>query len=261
MINLQDPSCIDCGSGGEIHQHHVVPRSLGGTFMVPLCSSCHALVHSREELSIKALTKKAMQAKRRRGEYTGGVVPYGFILSDDGVRLVEYEREQLVIASVRELRIGGMTLRGIADELANRGVFNRSGKAFSHVAISRMMDVSGGKIVVTKKKPALRSKAKQKPKKAPSKAKKTAQQPKNKMDNGVNSAVSTASVKRYMARVNAFGRPTLTAGDVAEIMEVHPNTVKRWIGNGNLKTASIGRKKMISKPDLKGFLRDIGGQP
>jgi hypothetical protein len=40
--------CFECGTGEYIQQHHVVPRSLGGTKTIPLCDSCHAKVHGRD---------------------------------------------------------------------------------------------------------------------------------------------------------------------------------------------------------------------
>jgi hypothetical protein len=39
--------CFECGQGA-MHQHHVVPRSLGGTKTVPLCEECHRKVHVDE---------------------------------------------------------------------------------------------------------------------------------------------------------------------------------------------------------------------
>lgn len=32
--------CFNCGSTAELHDHHVVPRSLGGVATVPLCHDC-----------------------------------------------------------------------------------------------------------------------------------------------------------------------------------------------------------------------------
>lgn len=36
--------CFECG-GVAHHQHHVVPRSQGGTKTIPLCVTCHGLAH------------------------------------------------------------------------------------------------------------------------------------------------------------------------------------------------------------------------
>lgn len=37
--------CFECGKPAE-HRHHVVPRSLGGTKTIPLCTPCHRKVHA-----------------------------------------------------------------------------------------------------------------------------------------------------------------------------------------------------------------------
>jgi hypothetical protein len=39
--------CFECGSNNNIHQHHVVPRTLGGVRTIPLCGDCHGKVHGK----------------------------------------------------------------------------------------------------------------------------------------------------------------------------------------------------------------------
>jgi len=82
-----------------------------------------------ERLLIGARTTAALAAKRRRGEKTGGDVPFGYQLDEDGKTLVEDTDEQRVITLVRELRDRGWTLRQIGSELERRGILTKSGKA------------------------------------------------------------------------------------------------------------------------------------
>jgi len=82
-----------------------------------------------ERAVIAARTTAALAAKRRRGEKTGGDVPFGYQLDEDGKTLVEDTDEQLVITLVRELRDRGWTLRQIGSELERRGILTKSGKA------------------------------------------------------------------------------------------------------------------------------------
>ena len=82
-----------------------------------------------ERSVIGVRTAAALQAKRRRGEKTGGDVPFGYRLAEDGKRLVEDEDEQKVVALVSELRGQGWTLRQIGAELVRRGVRTKTGKA------------------------------------------------------------------------------------------------------------------------------------
>lgn len=77
-------------------------------------------------------TAAALAAKRRRGEKTGGDVPFGYRLAADGSHLVEDGDEQRVIELVRELRGQGWSLREIGAELARRGVRTKKGGAAWH---------------------------------------------------------------------------------------------------------------------------------
>lgn len=59
-----DKECFECGSPA-IQEHHVVPRSLGGTKTVPLCDKCHSIVHcSDSELSLARLQKAGSRKNR-----------------------------------------------------------------------------------------------------------------------------------------------------------------------------------------------------
>ncbi len=120
--------CWECGRGGDLHQHHVVPRSRGGTRTVPLCEDCHGKAHHRvRRMSTSRLTRDAMAHKRARGEYTGGRLPYGWSLAGDGVSLVPNEAERAIVAEGRRLRGAGLSLRAVGAELEALGLLPRSG--------------------------------------------------------------------------------------------------------------------------------------
>lgn len=63
--------CFECGCDGEIHNHHVVPKILGGTKTVPLCPSCHGKVHGVDFLNHKKLTKEGLVNAKNRGVKLG----------------------------------------------------------------------------------------------------------------------------------------------------------------------------------------------
>jgi site-specific DNA recombinase len=75
-------------------------------------------------------TAAAMAHKRAQGEYTGGRVPYGWALDDDGVRLVADAGEQSVIRATLELRDSGLSLRKIGAALEARGFLPRNGRGW-----------------------------------------------------------------------------------------------------------------------------------
>ena len=45
---IKDDICFECGSTEHIHQHHIIPKSLGGTKTIPLCNDCHGLAHGKK---------------------------------------------------------------------------------------------------------------------------------------------------------------------------------------------------------------------
>ena len=82
-------------------------------------------------------TRDAMAHKASKGEFCGGLPPYGF--SNENGKLVRNEAEQGVLSVVAELKAAGLSLRGIAAELDRAGLVSRSGKAFGVTQIARMV--------------------------------------------------------------------------------------------------------------------------
>ena len=131
-------NCFECGDPAE-HQHHVVPRSLGGTRTVPLCERCHGLVHDRGMVGQARLTRLALQGKKERGELVGAV-PYGMQrLTPTSRWLVPHEHEQKALSIARSLRDLGASLRSIASTLAVQGFLARNGRKFDPQQIARML--------------------------------------------------------------------------------------------------------------------------
>ncbi len=91
-----------------------------------------------ERAIIRARTRAALQVKRSRGEYTGGRVPYGHRLSDDGVTLMEEPSESELVRSACELRSQGLSLRQVAARLAERGFLSRTGRVLDPRQVSRL---------------------------------------------------------------------------------------------------------------------------
>lgn len=85
-----------------------------------------------ERLIIGARTKAALQAKKARNESTG-YIAYGYQLSDDGVHVEECLEEQATLRKIELLRQSGMSLRKVADELNQLGIFKRGGEKWNHV--------------------------------------------------------------------------------------------------------------------------------
>ena len=63
--------CIECGSSNNIHDHHIIPKILGGTIKVPLCESCHGKVHGLNFQNHGILIKKGLNKAKKNGVKLG----------------------------------------------------------------------------------------------------------------------------------------------------------------------------------------------
>jgi site-specific DNA recombinase len=110
-------------------------RSAAGRLVLNVLAS----VSQWEREAIGEHTATAMQHKASQGEYTGGQAPYGRRVAADGERLEEDAHEAQARALARELRLQGLSLRGVAAELERRGVRSRTGRGFAPVQVKRMV--------------------------------------------------------------------------------------------------------------------------
>jgi DNA invertase Pin-like site-specific DNA recombinase len=110
-------------------------RSAAGRLVLNVLAS----VSQWEREAIGERTATAMQYKAAQGEYTGGPVPYGYRLADDGLHLEELPAEQGVIAEARRLRAAGLSLRAVARELDSQGLRSRVSRPFGAEQIAGMV--------------------------------------------------------------------------------------------------------------------------
>jgi hypothetical protein len=99
----------------EIHHHHVVPRSRGGTKTVGLCLECHGKAHHRKKnMHASKLTKEAIQALKDAGKLHHRP-PFGFTTDRQGGLKATAEAGSVLTAVL--MRLDGQPLRVIAQEL------------------------------------------------------------------------------------------------------------------------------------------------
>ena len=62
--------CFECEIIEDLQQHHVVPKSRGGTKTVTLCHSCHMKAHGRDSkgLNHSRLAREGQQRKKETGK-------------------------------------------------------------------------------------------------------------------------------------------------------------------------------------------------
>ena len=108
--------CWECEIETEdIHHHHVVPRTRGGTKTVPLCESCHSKAHHKEKnMTTSRLTKEALKRKKEAGEFVGRP-PKGF--KREYRRFLIDKDEWARTLKALEMRASGEPLRVVAAEL------------------------------------------------------------------------------------------------------------------------------------------------
>jgi hypothetical protein len=136
-------ACFECGAPATC-EHHVIPRSRGGTKTVPLCGGCHGLAHGLSRATWSdhpALTSAAMARLKASGRYTGGRVPYGYRVENGA--LVEDQHELAITETAVCLRRAGLSLRRIGAELERRQLLPRSGDKWSTSALSRIIIEAG----------------------------------------------------------------------------------------------------------------------
>lgn len=62
--------CFECRVLSDCHFHHIIPKSLGGKAVVPLCVGCHSVVHCKR-MAASALTRIGMLKAKERGVHVG----------------------------------------------------------------------------------------------------------------------------------------------------------------------------------------------
>lgn len=92
----------------------------------------------RNEISYK--TKSALGHKKKNGEKTGGVIPFGYSLIN-GRYLMPLPGEQATIKTMHSLRAAGYSLREIVAQLAERGIKTKTGGAkWDHRTVREILD-------------------------------------------------------------------------------------------------------------------------
>ena len=68
---IKKDCCFECGNGGTLDFHHVIPKSLGGKMAIPLCAECHGLVHNSNFLQHRKLQRIGIEKAKKKGIYKG----------------------------------------------------------------------------------------------------------------------------------------------------------------------------------------------
>jgi len=136
--------CFECELEDDfIADHHVVPRSKGGTKTVPLCKKCHGLVHGRNFLNTSTLTREGLAAAKLRGVKLGGpVTPESIARLREGAKQAKINFANKMLPIIKDIEATGVTTyQDIASCLMRRGYKTRTGKDVWHpTSIKNLLD-------------------------------------------------------------------------------------------------------------------------
>lgn len=142
--------CWECEiETNEIHDHHPVPQSRGGTKTIPLCVGCHAKAHHMDKnMTTSVLTKEALDRLRvaKKGRYFSGRSRYGFkavngslqVKADEWVNIIKWFK----------MKKAGLPQRAIANE------FDKD-RAFIWNTLNRYKSIQGLVEYTVKEVPSL----------------------------------------------------------------------------------------------------------
>ena len=136
--------CWECGvETEEIHDHHVVPRSRGGTKTVPICGACHAKAHHRNRnMTTSALIKTAMALlKERDGRVWGNprITETALPASIASRKAAAREFNNKIARLVSGFKKAGYSLKECVTRLNDLGVKTRRGKLWTYHLLYRVI--------------------------------------------------------------------------------------------------------------------------
>ena len=127
-----DPdACFECGrKDAGVEEHHPVPKSLGGTRVIPLCPECHTLIHygekKRRETVSKLTTEALIEVRKNKALGRPDMCEYGY-RNVDGKK-VPHEEEQQWLTRIFEIR----------NELRQK--FNKPNRSFGRLVHERIVE-------------------------------------------------------------------------------------------------------------------------
>jgi len=141
--------CFECETTEDLQEHHVVPRSKGGTKTVALCYQCHRKAHGSDGKGIhfSQLMKDIWAAKRARGEKIGNPESLdrakareaNIARGHQSAMTLGAEIERVKGELISVSKSGKATLTTIAEELNEQDITTPRGRKWTNKSVCKML--------------------------------------------------------------------------------------------------------------------------
>ena len=136
--------CFECEATEDLQEHHVVPRSRGGTKTITLCYSCHMKAHGRDGKGLhhKRLVSEGIARAKARGVRWGNPKLNEARKKSNEANRAKGERTVETYAPMirKAQKAGCKTSREIAEHLNESGARSPRGKDVSHKLVLRCLE-------------------------------------------------------------------------------------------------------------------------
>jgi hypothetical protein len=105
---INKDKCFECGLDGELHYHHVVPETLGGTKTIPLCLICHGKIHNKKFVNYRELQRAGIERAKLEGKFMGRKPdtvesPEKFLNKSKNKKILELFKQRKSYSSISEI--------------------------------------------------------------------------------------------------------------------------------------------------------------
>ena len=133
-----EDKCFECETTEDLHQHHVVPRSRGGTKTVTLCHSCHMKAHGRDSkgLNHSRMVKEGLARAKAKGVKIGNPnITEARLKANQACRAKGQATRERYIGLINDYRLQGFSAAAIAKEFNKIGLKTPRGGKWRHSSI------------------------------------------------------------------------------------------------------------------------------
>jgi hypothetical protein len=127
--------CFECNAPAECN-HHIIPKSVGGTKTVPLCLDCHAKAHTGSGL--KKVIKCIKLNKLNKQQMPSSFPPLGYYKVQRDKKIRVSKRYSKIVQEIFQMYVDGKSLYQIRDYIKNTHGIERCRQTVGNMLRNRM---------------------------------------------------------------------------------------------------------------------------